>query len=370
MPNLPSSKRLASEQNDLEPSATNHCSRTLGPTSWFSAPRRSSVLVAAVCAACSGGEEPGRLLGTLERDRLELVAEAPEPIVEIPVDEGDAVEAGTLLVRLSDERARLELERLGSILSQRAAQAEEAVAGPRSERLVEARARLEGALSDVETARLDLERERSLLASGVVAEQAVDHAENLYESAAARVDQARAELAELVEGTRSEQIRAAIQAEAAARAELAAAELAARRLEVRAPAAGVVDALPFEVGERPPAGAVVAVMLRAGPPWARVFVPQPRRASVAIGDPALVFVDGAGEEERAYRGRVRRVRAEATFTPYESLTEHDRGRLAYEAEVELVGEDARALPTGLPVEVELAAGAEIEAGASPLEGDG
>lgn len=330
------------------------------------------MLVAAVFVSCNGDEPPGRLLGTLERDRVELIAEAQEPIVEIAVREGEVVAAGDLLVRLSSERAELELARLQSILAQRASEAEEAVRGPRSERLVEARARLAGALSDLETARLDLERQRSLRAAGVVAAQEVDHAENRHASASAQVDQVRAELAELVEGTRSEQIRAALEGEAAARAELAGAKLSASRLEVRAPVPGIVDALPFEVGERPPAGAVVAVMLRAGAPWARVFVPEPRRAGVVVGDPALVFVEGAAEEgvRRAYRGRVRRVRNEAAFTPFDSLTEHDRGRLAYETEVELVDEAARALPTGLPVEVALGVEAREGSGPAPLGPEG
>ncbi|MGH7337050.1 MAG: hypothetical protein ACREI7_05705, partial [Myxococcota bacterium] len=41
------------------------------------------------------------------------------------------------------------------------------------------------------------------------------------------------------------------------------------------------------------------------------------------------------------------------FTPYYALTERDRGRLTYVAKVDLEGEAARALPTGLPLEVEL-----------------
>ena len=42
-----------------------------------------------VVAGCSPGDD-AVLLGTLERDRLELVAEAHEPIVELLVREGDA----------------------------------------------------------------------------------------------------------------------------------------------------------------------------------------------------------------------------------------------------------------------------------------
>jgi HlyD family secretion protein len=42
---------------------------------------------------------------------------------------------------------------------------------------------------------------------------------------------------------------------------------------------------------------------------------------------------------------------EAAFTPYYALTERDRGRLSYLAEVTLTDGDARGLPTGVPVQV-------------------
>ena len=50
---------------------------------------------------------------------------------------------------------------------------------------------------------------------------------------------------------------------------------------------------------------------------------------------------------------MRTVSQEAAFTPYYALTERDRGRLSYVAKIDLEGEVARALPTGLPLEAEL-----------------
>ena len=49
---------------------------------------------------------------------------------------------------------------------------------------------------------------------------------------------------------------------------------------------------------------------------------------------------------------VRWINHEAAFTPYFALTQRDRGRLAYLAEVEIESSDSAALPTGVPVEVE------------------
>jgi HlyD family secretion protein len=62
-----------------------------------------------------------------------------------------------------------------------------------------------------------------------------------------------------------------------------------------------------------------------------------------------VHVDGI---DAAFPARVRNVSSEASFTPYAALTEQDRGRLVYVAELDLEGDGARELPAGVPVQVE------------------
>ena len=54
-------------------------------------------------------------------------------------------------------------------------------------------------------------------------------------------------------------------------------------------------------------------------------------------------------------GKVRWVASEAAFTPYFALTERDRGRLTYEAKIDL-DTGGRRLPDGVPVEAELEIG--------------
>ena len=62
-------------------------------------------------------------------------------------------------------------------------------------------------------------------------------------------------------------------------------------------------------------------------------------------------VDGI---DREFRGRVRYVSSDAAFTPYYSLTQRERRRLAFLAEVELTGPEAVSLPVGVPAQVRLA----------------
>lgn len=299
-----------------------------------------------VVAGCSPGDD-AVLLGTLERDRLELVAEAHEPIVELLVREGDRVEAGTLLLRLDPaipearlEQARSERERARAVLA-------EAVSGPRREQILAARAALAGAQARWAAATSEFDRVESLVRRSLLPQAELDRQRAARDGAQAERDAAREKLRELEQGTRSEVLDQAQAALQAAEAQVAALELSRSRLDLRAPRAGVVEALPYELGERPPAGAPVAVMLADGRTYARVFVPEPLRASVTAGTSMTVRLDGV---DRDWQGRVRYVSTDAAFTPYFALNERDRSRLSYLAEVDLVEEEAAALPTGMPVE--------------------
>ena len=311
---------------------------------------RGLLLLLALIGLTACAEDPAELpsLGTLERDRIELVAEADEPLVERPVREGDRVLAGALLVRLDAGRVAAQAARARSMRDEASARLAELRRGPRAERILEARAVLAGAEGALATAVSELGRARALARADYASRSRLDQAETGHAAALATRDAARARLSALEEGATAEELSAGESALAAAEAALADAELRLERLAVRAPIAGVVDALPFELGERPPPGAVVVVLLADSPPWARVYVPEPVRVKLRPGARAHVRIDGF---ESAFEGRLRSVSHEAAFTPYFALTQKDRSRLSYLAEVDLVSPDAGELPSGVPVEV-------------------
>jgi HlyD family secretion protein len=307
-------------------------------------------------AACGDGEADRTAVGTLERDRIELIAEAQEPIIEIPVREGQSVREGDLLVRHDGGRLAAQVAGAESARDRAAARLAELVRGPREERIREARARLSGVESLLATAERDLERARKLVEQGVLAPDRLDREQARRDDALASRDAAKAVLQEFERGTTEEELQQARAALSEAEASLADLRIRRERLAVRAPRAGQIDALPYEVGERPPQGAVVVVMLADSAPYARVYVPEPLRVRIRPGLEVTVRVDGVDEP---LAGRVRSVSHDAVFTPYYALTERDRSRLAYLAEVDLVDPQARDLPTGIPVEVVLGAGAAI-----------
>jgi HlyD family secretion protein len=308
-------------------------------------------LLAVLTTGCSGDGYPQEMHGTLERDRLELVAESHERIVDVLVREGERVRADAVLLRQEAGTMQPRIDQARAALAEAERRLADAVEGPRQREIDEARAALAGAESALETERREFDRVDALVERKLLSASNRDQARSRRDSALASRDQMRARLRLLQEGTRPEQVREAESAVTRARAALAELETSAALYEVRAPRDGWIEALPYELGERPPAGAPVVVMLAEGAPYARIHVPEPLRAGVIAGGKVSVTVDGV---EGALDGTVRYISAEAAFTPYYALTQKDRTRLSYLAEVALDDARAASLPVGVPVQVTIA----------------
>ncbi|MGH8031663.1 MAG: HlyD family efflux transporter periplasmic adaptor subunit, partial [Luteimonas sp.] len=168
----------------------------------------------------------------------------------------------------------------------------------------------------------------------------------------AQVRAAQAALLELERGTRIEQLAQGQSALVAAQAQADSQSATLHKLDLVAPRAGRVDSIPYKLGDQAPVGAPLVVLLVGDAPYARVYVPEPRRVGVRVGQRAQVFVDG---RDGALAGRVRMIRSEPSFTPYYALTGTDAARLSYLAEIQL-DRAAAELPAGLPLRVAFIAG--------------
>ena len=73
-------------------------------------------MAALLLGACKGSSEP-ILLGTLERDRITVPAEASERIVRIDVSEGDELESGQSILALDTVRIDASIEQARSWLT-------------------------------------------------------------------------------------------------------------------------------------------------------------------------------------------------------------------------------------------------------------
>lgn len=299
-------------------------------------------------AACGDGENPNIVVGELASDRIELTAESNEPIVTIGVAEGEAVTAGQVLVEQDARRARTRVAEAEAALAQLQARLDELVRGPRAEIIAAARANVEGATRELEFRESEMQRTREVHARGLASPEALDRAQAALDAAQAGLKLRRAQLEEMLSGTTLEELAQAEQAVKQAAARRDAAEIDLERTAIRAPVDGIADSRLFELGERPNPGQPLLVVLAGTQPYARIYVPERLRINVRPGSAVQVRIDG---RDAPVAGTVRWVASEAAFTPYFALTERDRGRLTYEAKVDL-DVDGERLPDGVPVEAE------------------
>jgi HlyD family secretion protein len=303
-------------------------------------------------AACADTESENRIVGELASDRLELIAEVNEPIIEVVVAEGEAVTTGQIILRQDDSRAQARLAETDAAVQQAQARLDELVRGPRQEQISQARANLDGATRDANFRKTEFVRAKDLLERELGSQEFHDRTKAQLDAANANLDLRRAQLQELLAGTTVEELAQAEQSLKQAEARRDNARIDVDRHVLRAPADGLFDSRLYEPGERPAAGQPVAIVLGGEQPYARIYLPEHLRVGVAPGLAAKIHVDGL---DTPIPGRVRWVASEAAFTPYFALTERDRGRLTFLAKVDIT-EDRDRLPDGVPVEVEILLG--------------
>lgn len=236
-----------------------------------------------------------QLAGTVERKTLELSAPISEVIVDILAAEGQRVEAGQIVVQMDIEVAQAELQAQESALA-----AAEAL-------LVET----EG----------EFKRQESLRKSRVASERALDSARRQRDEALALVNEKKARVLQ--------------------------AQKRLSDLTVTTRDSGIVDQLPFEIGERVPAGGVVAVVISDEEPWVRVWFPARAVSSIKLGTEAEVKVEGL---EGTLKGELENISREPEFTPHFALTERESAHLVYESRVVLKDAPAELRP-GIPAQV-------------------
>lgn len=299
--------------------------------------------------ACDRSPHHPQMLGTLEWDRVSVAAEASEPIVRISAKEGDSVHAGDPILALDPRRTDAELAQATADARKAEAALAELRHGTRIETIDATRATLAGAESTQTNARRERDRLAEIRKRGLIAQADLDNAETALRTATAQANTARANLAELLNGTRIEDIDQAEAALASAQAAVQRLTLTRARLDVRAPADGRIDALPFKLGDQPPAGATLVSLLSGVAPYARIYVPASQRTQLAQGTRCRVRVQGV---DAVFTATIRSLRSDPAFTPYYALTGEDASRLAYRAELVLDGDAARRLPAGLPAQAE------------------
>lgn len=359
--------------------------------------------------------DPNRIFlsGNIELKEYQISFKTAGRLMELSVDEGDAVKQGMHLARIDAEQltqTRDREEAALQIANTQLAQMQTAVAYQRASasgeielrqaELAQARAQLsaletgsrpqeiqqaEAAAADVrsqhEQAKQDWDRAQQLYKNDDISTQQYDQFRSRFESTRALFRRAQEQLAMVKEGPRKEEIQAA--RAAVARAEAAVKLAEAQRLSVRqreqevetrradinraksnvgvfntqigdtsvdSPADGVVMVRAAEPGEVIAAGTSVLTIGAIDRPWLRGYIAEQHLGRVKLGQKVILRTDSYPGKE--YQGRVSFIASEAEFTPKQIQTQEERVKMVYRIKID-VDNQHRELKNNMPVDAEI-----------------
>ncbi|HEX4368151.1 MAG TPA: HlyD family efflux transporter periplasmic adaptor subunit, partial [Rhodopila sp.] len=221
--------------------------------------------------------------------------------------------------------------------------------GGKPTEIAQAEANLADAQATLVRSTTDLARGEAQLPMGGVSKQSVDQFRADRLSAQAKVDAARAALAQAQAPMgRVGEIQAQVASVAAARAALEMADWRLAQRRVTAPAAGRVADVLARAGEMMAAGAPVVSLLPPGNIFVRFFVPEPQFSTIHLGDRVALSCDGCTGNMSA---NVSFISPQAEYTPPLIYSESSKAKLVFLVEARTSREQAVKLNPGEPVEV-------------------
>jgi HlyD family secretion protein len=303
--------------------------------SWFAlgllAVLGPAALSSAGCRVAHGAEPAStNLQGVVELEETPVGFELGGRLTQLLVKEGDVVLAGAVLARIDDG---LEQSSRNVRLSEAEVAEQQAAAvkaGARGEEVNSMASRVAAARATEELLMKQAARERALLEKGVIAAAAVDDVEGRLARATAERESLAHSLELLRQGARREDVSVAT---ARAQAATAAVELNDARLvrhELRAPIAGTVLDVNFELGEVVGAASPVVTLADTHRPYVDVFVPQAEISTVRVKQGARIKVDALSME---LGGEVEHIARRTEFTPRYLFSADERSTLVVRVRV-------------------------------------
>ncbi len=196
--------------------------------------------------------------GELRAARVsDLSFERPGRLLEVTVDEGDAVDKGQLIARIDVAAVAAQIKTVEAQLDQANAVLDELVQGPRQETIDATRAKVTSLDAQVEKLRRDFARAEKLVESNSISRQLFDADNFALQSSIADRNAVQEQLAELLSGTRKEKLTAQRAVVRQFESQLETLRLDFEDGELRAPFAGRIAERTLDEGTVVAAGAKV-----------------------------------------------------------------------------------------------------------------
>lgn len=267
-------------------------------------------------------------------------------LVELPVDEGQSVKAGTVLAVLDNRDLTQQVAVAQANVTTQQRQADAATQNAEAARKT--------VVADQATLALrerDLQRTQDLKAQGFVSDAALDTARTAVAQARAVLERDQALMVAAHRAVGVAQAAAASGGET-----LALSRIQQGYATLVAPFDGVVVSRQAERGEVVAPGTPVLTLADLDHVWLRAYLNEPDMGRVRLGQEVSVHTDAF--PQKAFKGRIAFIASQAEFTPKSVETHAERVTLVYRIKIDLDNPEHWLLP-GMPAD------ATIQAQAAP-----
>ncbi|MGB8065750.1 MAG: efflux RND transporter periplasmic adaptor subunit [Candidatus Sulfotelmatobacter sp.] len=318
------------------------------------------VLLAAVIAAAvyfyprladkDKAEDQLTLSGNIEAHESLVSFKVQGRIVELPIEEGQWVEAGALLARLDndDYRQRVRIDEATDRVRQ--ANLDLVLAGTREQELKASEQTMLDAKADLAEKKIDYDRAQSLFSKDEASAQDRDLAETALKRAQATFEAASQRYNEAVEGSRKEDIEIARANLHEAHTNLGMSRVSLGYTTLRAPSAGVITVRQAELGEVVVPGKPVVTLADLDHIWLRAYLAETDLGRIRWGQDATVTTDTYPGKQ--YHGRVSFISSNAEFTPKSVQTYKERVTLVYRIKID-IDNPSHELKPGMPADAHI-----------------
>jgi multidrug efflux pump subunit AcrA (membrane-fusion protein) len=211
-------------------------------------------------------------------------------LIQVLVKEGDRVKAGQSLARLDTRNLETQRQQLEAEKARAEAQLVELKAGPRQEDINAARAAVRDLEEQLKLQQVQRSRREFLYGEGAISREELDEYTYGAQALQARLEQARSNLEELLNGTRWEQIAAQQAAVQQLDARIADVEVTVAKSTLKAPFAGIVATRQVDEGTVVGAGQSVINLVENAAPEARIGMPTGMANQLQIGSSQTVKI--------------------------------------------------------------------------------
>jgi len=249
-----------------------------------------------------------RAVGNIQAEqRVTIASEIRGRVARIAIEEGMNVKAGDLVAQIDPREYELTLDRLRADLSASQKELKKAQEGLRQEDKDRLDAKTRAAQSSLDLAKIELGRTKQLVDQKVLAQSALDSAEDKVSQAIATLVASQAEQAAGMK-SRSEDIEKLESEMQAIRKQVAVAELNLSKVNIVAPFGGVIIAKEIEQGAIVGSGTAIVRMIGSSRLKAVLEVPQNYRNKLKKLKKAQFFVKELGVKFKYQNNLARLVR--------------------------------------------------------------